>query len=261
MFKKVKFSSTTTDCVYYVATDYYALLHVAAGKLKAQATSQNTSSGIALCPGEVLIVECSITGGGATVWQGNAIECDSNSRDLTLRHSQFGELQKPTHTISCGGETVIAKAIGVVNNSYVSELNITVNRETNNTSVECVHSYNLTETVVKAINISIISDIPQIFHPTDVQLSDVTGGELTFHWNPRIKSCNNSLLNFYYFIESEGCGNCPHETYDNHVTCKNASSINKLCSITIGANTTDGIWKDQGIGVNITLRGENNNTR
>ena len=151
---------------------------------------------------------------------------------------------------SCTNGAIIARAIGVVNNSYVSELNVTVNLEMNNTTLKCVHSYNLTETVVKEINITVISpDNSQNPHPTDAQLIKVSNGELTFNWNSSIKYCNG------YFIESNDCGICPNETYDTHITCKNVSSVSNLCSFTVGTSTSNGTWTDQ---VNITLRGKIN---
>jgi hypothetical protein len=204
------------------------------------------SSDIALCPGEMLIVECNIKGGGATVWQGTAFDCDSNNKNIiSLRHSQFLESDKPEG--SCTNGAIVVRAIGVVNNSYISELNVTVNLEMNNTNVECVYNYNLTDVVIKTVNITVISDMSQGPHLTDAQLSKVGSGELTFEWNPKSKYCNS------YFIESNGCGNCPNETYDTYVTCKlNVSTVNEPCSFTVGASTTNGTR------VNITLRGEIN---
>ena len=197
----------------------------------------------------MLTVKCSIIGGGATVWQGNAFNCDNNNQEIPLRHSQFEESIKPEG--SCTNGAIVAEAIGVINDSYVSQLNVTVNLEMNNTTVECIHSINLTEVLVTMINITVISDMSQTPHPTDAQLIKVSSGELTFNWNPNVnyKHCNS------YFIESNDCGVCPNETYDTYVTCKNVSRVNKLCSFTVGTSTTNGTWRDQ---VNITLRGEIN---
>ena len=108
------------------------------------------------CPGEVLTIECAIMGGGATVWWGTAFQCDDNNQDIIdLRHSQFGRSQKPGGT--CNDGAIVARAIGVFNNSYISELNVIVSPELNNTTVECVHDYNLTLTVVKSIQIFVMA--------------------------------------------------------------------------------------------------------
>ena len=108
------------------------------------------------CPGDVLTTECAIMGGGATVWQGSAFQCDYNNIDaISLRHSQFVESSKPKET--CSNGAIVAQALGVVNGSYVSQLNVTVSLELNNTTVECVHSYNFTETLVRSIQIIVLT--------------------------------------------------------------------------------------------------------
>jgi hypothetical protein len=106
------------------------------------------------CPGDVLTTECAIEGGGATVWQGTAIQCVSNNENsISLRHSQFEGSYKPIG--SCNG-AIVAQAIGVVNNSYISQLNVTASLDLNNTTVECLHAYNLTDTVIKRIQIIVL---------------------------------------------------------------------------------------------------------
>lgn len=107
------------------------------------------------CPGEVLTIQCAIMGGGATVWQGTAFQCDGNNRDIiVLRHTQFRRSYKPGGI--CNNGAIVAQAIGVVNDSYISQLNVTVSPELNNTTVECWHDYNLTTTVIKSINITVL---------------------------------------------------------------------------------------------------------
>ena len=109
------------------------------------------------CPGDVLTIECAVMGGGATIWQGTAFQCNGNNVDsLILRHSQFGAPQKPRVISICNSGTIVAQAIGIVNNSYISELMVTVSPEMNNTTAVCVHSYNLTETLVKSTTITVL---------------------------------------------------------------------------------------------------------
>ena len=86
---------------------------------------------------------------GATVWEGSAFECDgANYNFIALRHSEFNTSEKPQRVCNDGG--IIARAIGVVNNHYTSQLMLTVSPEMNNRTVECVHDYNLTSTVVNS---------------------------------------------------------------------------------------------------------------
>ena len=118
--------------------------------------SASSNSQFISCPGNVLTTECVITGGGTTIWRGTAFQCDSNNREfISLRHSQFLESSKPEGT--CSNGAIVARTLGVVNGSYVSQLNVTVSPELNNTTVECVHSYNLTEVVVRSIQIIVLA--------------------------------------------------------------------------------------------------------
>lgn len=86
------------------------------------------------CPGEVLTYTCNITGGGNTIWGGTAFDCAFN--EIILRHSQF------TFGIfgECNNGRIVAMTIGVMNNFYVSELNVTVNASLHNKTIQCSHS-------------------------------------------------------------------------------------------------------------------------
>ena len=105
------------------------------------------------CPGDVLTTECTTTGGGATVWQGTALQCDYS--EIVLLHSQFNGSYNYIGT--CNNRTIIAQALGVVNNSYISQLNVTVSPELNNTTVECWHHNGTTERVIKTIQIIVLA--------------------------------------------------------------------------------------------------------
>lgn len=194
----------------------------------------------------MLVIDCSIMGGGATVWQGAAFEC-AGSNIITLRHTDFRGLQK-----SCNNGVIVAKAIGIVNNTFISQLNIMVSPEMNNTTVECRYDRNLTTIVIKSINIIVLSNMSLNPFPVNAQLSNVSLGELTFNWNPNIDYCSF----FQFFIESgRACGDCPQVTYNNFVTCQNVT-INKTCSFTVGTKTSDDLWEDQSLTINVLLRGK-----
>ena len=98
-----------------------------------------------LCPGYTVTYQCSIVGGGTTVWQGTAFQCSGLNRHLSLRHSKFNVSVKPYG--GCNNGAIIAHAIGVVDNHYTSQLNVTLSPEMNNRTVECVYD-NGTETIV-----------------------------------------------------------------------------------------------------------------
>ena len=120
--------------------------------------SANSTHQAISCPGDVLTTECAIMGGGITVWQGTAFQCYRNNHEsISLRHSQFRESEEPAG--SCNNGAIVARALGIVSNSYVSQLNVTVSLELNNTIVECihVHSHNFTNTVIKRIQIIVLA--------------------------------------------------------------------------------------------------------
>ena len=104
------------------------------------------------CSGDVLTFECTVVDIGSTVWEGSAFECDGTNYDfIALRHSEFNTSEKPQGVCNNGG--IFARAIGVVNNRYTSQLMLTMSPEINNRTVECVHDHNLTSTVVDSATI------------------------------------------------------------------------------------------------------------
>ena len=63
--------------------------------------------------------------------------------EITLRHSQFAANQGITGI--CNNGDLVARSIGVVNNCYTSQLNVTVRESFNNKTVQCA-SVSLVET-------------------------------------------------------------------------------------------------------------------
>ena len=119
-------------------------------------TSASNISQAVSCPGDVLTTECAIMGGGATVWQGTAFQCYDNDNDIIiLQHSHFGGSYNPAE--SCNNGAIVAQVLGVVNDSYISQVSVIVSLELNNTTVECVHWYNLTARIIKQIQIIVLA--------------------------------------------------------------------------------------------------------
>ena len=90
------------------------------------------------CLGYIQTYECSILGGGVTIWNGSAFDCPQN--EIRLRHSQFTNFQA---TGECNNGTIVASSIGISEGCYISRLNITIVQEIINESVECVHHNNI----------------------------------------------------------------------------------------------------------------------
>ena len=82
-------------------------------------------------------MECTITGGGATVWQGTIFDGCQNEK-ITLRHSGFTSgtvIQE-----SCGMRgPVVGCSVSVAGGSYISQLLINITEELNNKTIECAN--------------------------------------------------------------------------------------------------------------------------
>ena len=74
-------------------------------------------------------------GNGVTVWQGTALEeCDYNS--IVMHHSRF--VSGFTFSATCGASgPVVGRVVSVVNDSYTSQLSISVSQHLIGSIIEC----------------------------------------------------------------------------------------------------------------------------
>ena len=95
------------------------------------------------------IIECTTTGSGLTVWDGNALQCEGGT--IVLPHRLYNESEKPPRLI-CNDGAVIAQAIRVDGNSYTSQLNVSVAANSlsmfSNKIVKCSQDHSDTETTI-----------------------------------------------------------------------------------------------------------------
>ena len=111
------------------------------------------------CPAEVLIFNCTIIGGGATIWGGSAFICTTN--EIILRHNTFST-EMPSGV--CNGGAIIGESVEVQNNCYTSRLRVTVSTGLNNKTVYCLHNTDTgTMTEISEARISVISGINSNF--------------------------------------------------------------------------------------------------
>ena len=85
------------------------------------------------CPGYIQTFECRVYGAGITIWQGTVIQ---STCVIRLRHSQYNNSGAINE---CNDGAIIASSIGVLEDVYTSQLNVTVEQDTINGTVECVH--------------------------------------------------------------------------------------------------------------------------
>ena len=91
------------------------------------------------CLGYNQIFECTVYGGGITIWRGTALSgCQPSDNETQLRHSQYRNSQA---TGECVGGEIVARSVGVSGNCYTSQLSLAVGEENLmiNETFECVH--------------------------------------------------------------------------------------------------------------------------
>lgn len=89
---------------------------------------------------------CNIVGGGTTIWNGSAFDCQSKSNQILLRHSQFGSQGNAFGT--CNDGAIVGQDIGVENNCYTSQLKVMVHSEVIGREIACYHDNNNREVLV-----------------------------------------------------------------------------------------------------------------
>ena len=77
-----------------------------------------------LCPGDVVIYECTVVGGITTVWKGSIVDnlCQKSDYELRLIHECYNS-SEGTHG-SCGYGSILGRSVGFENNSYTSQLHV-----------------------------------------------------------------------------------------------------------------------------------------
>ena len=105
------------------------------------------------CPGDVLTYTCTINGSGNTIWSGTAFNCETKMNEIILRHSQFNESGSSGN---CNDGAIMAQSLRVINNTcYSSQLNVTVDLDMNNKTIQCSHSF---ETItIREATISVVT--------------------------------------------------------------------------------------------------------
>jgi hypothetical protein len=95
-----------------------------------------------VCPGDILIYECTVMRGVATVWTGSALDCN----EIVLLHSDDEWYNKSG--LYCSNGATVARRLSVEGNNYTSQLNVTVTPDTAGQTVECLYDDGLTATLV-----------------------------------------------------------------------------------------------------------------
>ena len=82
-------------------------------------------------------MECTITGGGATVWQGTIFDGCQNEK-ITLRHSGFTSGTVIQESCEMRGP-VVGRSLSVAGGSYTSQLLVNITEELSGKTIECAN--------------------------------------------------------------------------------------------------------------------------
>ena len=84
------------------------------------------------CQGYNVTYECTVYGGGATVWKGTAFDC-------SLRDDEFLIFQTSQSVHTCSNGAITGRVVRTENDSYTSQLNVYINDSEVNATVVCAH--------------------------------------------------------------------------------------------------------------------------
>ena len=88
-----------------------------------------------MCPGEILILHCTVIGGpgGTTIWNGTAFDCRSKGIILFHNSGLSGTVGE------CNNGDIVGQRVSQRNNSYTSQLNVTVSRDMDGKTIMCTY--------------------------------------------------------------------------------------------------------------------------
>jgi hypothetical protein len=85
------------------------------------------------CEGYDQVYECRVTGSGATVWRGSAFNCPATGNEISFFHISSGI------EATCNGGAIVGHIIRADNNTYISQLTVSVSAEMIGMNVSCFH--------------------------------------------------------------------------------------------------------------------------
>ena len=96
--------------------------------------------------------ECTVFGGGdvTTVWKGDFFNCSAKRRVIELAHSQRDDFS--SHI--CNNGNVVGKFIRIDNDSFISQLNVTLTRNITGKRIECIRDNVTNMEIIGSINLT-----------------------------------------------------------------------------------------------------------
>ena len=94
-----------------------------------------------ICEGYTQVYECRVSGSGAIVWRGIAFDCSSSSNEMVL-------FQSSSDTEVCNDGAISGRIIRAENNTYISQLTVSVSAEMVGTTISCFHDSRGTQNLI-----------------------------------------------------------------------------------------------------------------
>ena len=108
--------------------------------------------------GHNVTYECTVSGNGATVWNGTAFDCPLTNNELTIFHTISNSFisQRP---LPCNNGAITVHAVRAGNGFYTSQITIRVSNEFNGTTVVCAHDNGTLSTRIGSAILNITTGI------------------------------------------------------------------------------------------------------
>ena len=85
-------------------------------------------------PCDTVIYECTVVGGGYTVWEGDFFHCSSGSKDIILHHQLTqGEFQ----TRTCNNGSIVGQIVRAEDGVFTSQLSVILTPSIAGKSINC----------------------------------------------------------------------------------------------------------------------------
>jgi hypothetical protein len=129
--------STQISRKLYICTHLYTIFINNIKLLINSADSEFVALSDCACPGHSQMFECRVVGEGATIWKGTAFECASTDNEIVLLHARSSS----SSPLQCNDGAIQGRItdISTVNNTYTSQLSVSVSNELEGRSISCMH--------------------------------------------------------------------------------------------------------------------------
>ena len=236
-------------------TIYISLYHI--GEAHENEFRISSSSGCEL------VVECAVTDGGVTIWQGTIFDGCQNEY-IILRHSQFNTSGIVMH-VSCGTKgSVVGRSVSVAGGSFTSQLLVNITDNMIGKTIECanesgqiigsehINKPSGTQDCYFFVCISIIIKVIILWSTALLSSISINAStlrktsELIIMWDLEYNDIlnNNDTLNVtqLYTVNTSNCGMCPITTPFTSALCNltvTSPLADNTCTVTVIAKVME----------------------